>query len=611
MKHSALRPSGAGKRSTVRHRSPWLDTRRRLLVVAGVLCLSTVALVVRAVDLQLIDKDFYQQQGDARFLREMPIATSRGMITDRLGEPLAVSTPVVSIWANPQELLLHPEKLPELAEALGTGIELLSQRLAQRADKEFVYLRRHLNPDEADVIMALGVPGVAAQREYRRFYPTGDVMSHVLGFTNIDDRGQEGLELAFDEWLTGKPGAKKVIRDRRGRIVENVDLIRAAEPGRNLTLSIDRRVQYLAYRELKTALLEHGASSGSVVVLEVSTGEVLAMVNQPSYNPNARDVELEPGAFRNRAVTDVLEPGSVIKAFTVAAALETGKFLPETIIDTTPGTMPLAGHTIRDIHNYGKIDLTRLLTKSSNVGATKLALEMSNEHFHDVLRRFGFGEATGIGFPGESPGVLPGPRSWGILHKATISYGYGLSTTPLQLAQAYAAIGNGGVLVPPTFIHGARNPGRQVIDPQLASTLVGMLETVTGDEGTAKLARVAGFRAAGKTGTSRMASVGGYQKRYISLFAGLIPASNPKFSVVVVVNDPSGKDYYGGLVAAPVFGRMMEGALRVMNVPPDDVPGLLAAVPARTTTTLAPPGLDDGLLPAEAESVPDNVGLLP
>jgi len=586
----------------------WLDTRRRLYAVLGVLGLCTVALVVRAVDLQLIDKDFYQQQGDARFLREIPIATSRGMITDRHGEPLAVSTPVVSIWANPKELLLHPAQLPVLAEALGSELDLLTQRLAQRADKEFVYLRRHLNPDEAEAILALGVPGVASQREYRRFYPTGEVMSHVLGFTNVDDRGQEGLELAFDEWLTGKPGAKKVIRDRRGKVVENVDLLRAAEPGRTLSLSIDRRIQYLAHRELKSALLTHGASSGSVVVLEVATGEVLAMVSQPAYNPNARDAQVEPGAYRNRAVTDVLEPGSVIKAFTVAAALETGKVTPTTEIDTAPGTMPLAGHTIRDVHNYGMVNPTRLLTKSSNIAATKLALDMSSEHFHDVLRRFGFGETTGIGFPGESPGVLPLPRTWGILHKATIAYGYGLSTTPLQLAQAYAAIGNSGVLVPPTFIHGARNPGRQVIDPKLATTLVGMLETVTGPEGTAKLARVAGFRAAGKTGTSRMASAGGYQKRYISLFAGLIPASEPRYSVVVVINDPSGREYYGGLVAAPVFGNLMAGALRVMDVPPDDVAGLLATVPARPAVST--PTIDPALLPAEAEVVPDTLGLL-
>ncbi len=587
-----------------RPRTPWLDTRRRLYAVAAVLGLSTVALVVRAVDLQLIDKEFYQQQGDARFVREMPINTSRGMITDRNGEPLAVSSPVESVWANPRELLAHPERLPELAQALGIGVEPLTQRLAQRADKEFVYLRRHMNPDEAEAILALGIPGVASQREFRRFYPMGEVMAHILGFTNIDDRGQEGLELAFDGWLTGKPGAKKVIRDRRGRIVENVDLLRPAEPGRELTLSIDRRIQYLAYRELKTALLEHGASSGSVVVLDVASGEVLAMVNQPSYNPNARD-QVESGAYRNRAVTDVFEPGSVIKTFTVAAALETGKYTPDTVIETSPGTMPLAGHTIRDVHDYGQVSLTRLLTKSSNIAATKLALDMSNEHFHDVLRRFGFGEATGIGFPGESPGVLPGPRGWGILHKATISYGYGVSTTALQLAQAYAAIGNRGVLVPPTFIHGARNPGRQVIDPQLADTLVGMLETVTGKEGTAQRARVAGFRAAGKTGTSRMATAGGYQKRYISLFAGLIPASDPKYSVVVMINDPTGRDYYGGLVAAPVFGRLMAGTLRVLDVTPDDIGGLLAVAPLAQP---ASPPYADGL-PLEAEAVPDSFGV--
>ena len=585
-----------------RSRSAWLDTRRRLYVVVVVMGLATFALVARAVQLQLIDKAFYQQQGDARFVREMPIATSRGAVFDRHGEPLAVSSPVESIWANPQDLLQHAERLPELAQALGIGLDSLTQRLAQRADKEFVYLRRHLNPDAAADILALKIPGVASQREFRRFYPMGEAMAHILGFTNIDDQGQEGLELAFDEWLTGKPGAKRVIRDLHGRIVENVDLIRPAAPGRDLTLSIDRRIQYLANRELKTALLEHGASSGSVVVLDVASGEVLAMVNQPSYNPNAREA-VEQGAYRNRAVTDVFEPGSVIKPFTVVAALETGKFRPDSVIDTTPGTLPLAGHVIRDVRNFGRVDLTRLLTKSSNVAATKLALEMSNEHLHDVLRRFGFGEATGIGFPGESAGVLPSPRGWGVLHKATISYGYGLSSTALQLAQAYAVLGNDGVLAPPTFIRDARNPPRQVIDPQLARTLLGMLETVTGVEGTAQRANVVGFRTAGKTGTSRMASAGGYEKRYISVFAGLLPASDPRFAVVVVINDPTGRDYYGGLVAAPVFSRMMEGALRVMDVPPDDVEGLLAAVPLNPRR--APPVRAEANLPPEAEAVPD------
>ena len=603
-----MRP-GLHRRNAPRGRSQWLDTRRRLYAVVAVLGLSCCALVVRAFDLQLVDNDFYQQQGDARFLREVPIATSRGMITDRSGEPLAVSSPVESIWANPQELLQHPERLTELSEALQINADSLTQRLAQRADKEFVYLRRHINPDEAAEIVSLGIPGVYTQREFRRFYPMGEVMAHLLGFTNIDDRGQEGLELAFDDWLTGKPGAKRVIRDRRGRIVENVDLLRAAAPGRDLALSIDRRIQYLAYRELKSALLEHRASSGSVVVLEVATGEVLAMVNQPSYNPNAREM-VEPAAMRNRALTDVFEPGSTMKAFTVAAALETGKVKANTVIDTTPGTMPLAGHTIRDVRNFGVIDVTRIITKSSNVGATKLALDMSNEHFHDVLRRFGFGETTGIGFPGESAGVLPGPRSWGVLEKATISYGYGMSTTALQLAQAYAAIGNNGVLMSPSFIHGANQAGRQVIDPLLASQLMTMLETVTGSEGGAQRARVSGFRAAGKTGTSRKATAGGYQKRYVSLFAGLIPASDPRFAVVVVINDPSGRDYYGGLVAAPVFGRLMEGALRVMDVPPDDVEGLLASLPALPQRPV-PLGVPDEQVPLEAESVPDLPGANP
>jgi cell division protein FtsI (penicillin-binding protein 3) len=583
----------------MRARAPRVDTRKRLYLVLGLLGLGTVSLVVRAIDLQFVDKAFYQSQGDQRFLREIPIPTSRGMILDRSGEPLAVSSPVESIWANPQELLLHPERIVELAEALHTAHEPLRERITQRADREFVYLRRHMNPDEAELIVERGIPGVYSQREFRRFYPLGEVMAHVLGFTNIDDRGQEGLELAFDDWLTGKPGAKRVIRDRRGRIVENVDLIRQAEQGRDLRLSIDRRIQYLAYRELKSALLEHNASSGSVVILEVATGEILAMVNQPSYNPNARE-GVESSAMRNRAVTDLFEPGSVIKTFTVAAALETGRVTPDTPINTSPGTMPLAGHTIRDIRNFGMVSPTRLLTKSSNIASTKLALDMSSDHMHDVLRRFGFGEMTGVGFPGEASGVLPGPRSWGTLHKATISFGYGLSVTALQMTQAYAAVGNHGVLMSPTFLHGAKMPSRAVIDPKLADTLLMMLETTTGPEGSATRARVAGFRVAGKTGTSHQAVAGGYQKRYISLFAGLIPASDPRYAMVVMVNDPRGRDYYGGLVSAPIFGRVMEGALRVMDVPPDDVGRWLAAVPPSLLPTV-----EDGELPLEAEAVFD------
>jgi cell division protein FtsI (penicillin-binding protein 3) len=564
-------------------RARQVNTRARLYAVLGVLALATSSLIVRAVDLQLLDNEFYQQQGDARFLREIPIPTSRGMITDRNGEPLAVSTPVESIWANPQELLQSPEQLPALAQALSIPLEPLTQRLAQRADKEFVYLRRHMNPDEAQAIVALGIPGVYSQREFRRFYPVGEITAHVLGFTNIDDRGQEGLELAFDEWLTGTPGAKRVIRDRRGRIVENVDLLHAAEPGNNLVLSLDRRIQYLAYRELKTALLENQAGSGSVVVLDVASGEILAMVNQPSYNPNAREA-VEPGTHRNRAVTDVFEPGSVMKTLTIAAAMEAGKLTPDTPIDTAPGYLPIPGYTIHDFRNYGTLSVTGVLTKSSNVGATKIAMGLPNEVQYDLYRRFGLGQASGSGFPGESAGVLTGPNHWGPTEKATISYGYGLSATLLQLARAYAAIGNGGRLIEPTFVKGANNPSQQVIDPALAQQLLGMLEAVTGPGGTATKANILGYRVGGKTGTSRKASGGGYAaKRYTSVFVGLVPASQPKFAMAVVINDPQSHDaagalvYGGGAVAAPVFHRVMDGALRLMDVPPDDIDTWLAA----------------------------------
>jgi cell division protein FtsI (penicillin-binding protein 3) len=598
----------------MRTRARQINTRIRLYAVLGVLGLGASSLIVRAVDLQLLDNEFYQQQGDARFLREIPIPTSRGMITDRNGEPLAVSSPVESIWANPQELLQFPDRLPALAQALSIPLEPLTQRLAQRADKEFVYLRRHMNPDEAQAIVALGVPGVFAQREFRRFYPVGEITAHVLGFTNIDDRGQEGLELAFDEWLTGKPGAKRVIRDRRGRIVENVDLIRAAEPGRDLALSLDRRIQYLAYRELKTALLENQASSGSVVVLEVGSGEILAMVNQPSYNPNAREAS-EPGAHRNRAVTDVFEPGSVMKTLTVAAAMEAGKFRRDTAVDTTPGSLRLpGGYTIRDFRNYGVLDVTGVLTKSSNVGATKIAATLPDEVQYDLYRRFGLGQASGSGFPGESAGVLTGPDHWGPTEKATISYGYGLSTTLLQLARAYAAIGNECRLIEPTFVRGANNPSQQVVDPALAAELLSMLETVTGPGGTATRANVLGYRVGGKTGTSRKASGGGYAaKRYTSVFVGLVPASRPKFVMAVVINDPQSRDaagdlvYGGGAVAAPVFHRVMDGALRLMDVPPDNVQQWYAAAPGTILDApLEVPADADDFVPEplEAEAVP-------
>ncbi|MUV13795.1 peptidoglycan D,D-transpeptidase FtsI family protein [Noviluteimonas gilva] len=573
------------------------NLRGRLAIVAGTLALCSVALFGRAFDLQVVHNKFYQAQGDARFLREIPIATSRGMITDRNGEPLAVSTPVESIWANPQLLLKSPERIPELAKALGVPADHLARKLSQRASKEFVYLQRRMRPEAAQAIVKLGTPGVFSQREYRRFYPQGDAVAHVLGFTNIDDSGQEGLELAFDEWLRGTPGAEKVIRDRRGRIVENVDLVRAALPGKDLTLSIDRRIQFLAYRELRNALLEKGASSGSAVVLDVATGEVLAMANLPSYNPNAVE-SANRDAHRNRAVTDLIEPGSTMKPITVAAALENHVITLGTRFDTNPGWIPNGRYRTTDTHNYGLLDTTGVITKSSNVGAAMIVHRLPDRTFYDYMRKLGYGKTTESGFPGEAAGLLPAPDRWSGTSKQTMSYGYGLSVTPLQIAQAYAAIGNGGKLIAPTFVKGQRNEAHQVMDPVVANEVLRMMETVTLPGGTATQARVLGYRVAGKTGTARKASAGGYSRRYVAFFAGLVPASNPRFSMVVVINDPAPElAYVGGLVSAPVFHNVMDGALRLMDVAPDDLDAWLAVqaaaeakrAPKTTTAPVATP----------------------
>ena len=553
----------------MKRRKPPANPRTRLYVVVMMLALASSALIVRAVDLQVVRKDFYQEQGDARFLRDLPVPVSRGTIFDRNGEPLAVSTPVDSIWADPEVVLDHSDRLGDLAKALGVDADSLQRRLIQRNDKEFVYLTRQLNPDDARAVLDLGIPGVSSQREFRRYYPSGEVMAHVLGYTNIDDHGQEGLELAFDNWLAGKPGVKRVIRDRLGHIVENVELVREPQPGRDLVLSIDRRIQYLAYRELKSAILEHHASSGSMVVLDVATGEVLAMVNQPSYNPNARD-KGDARTRRNRAVTDVVEPGSTMKAFTVAAALESGKWTPTTKVDTTPGTFMLDGHLITDVHNKGLLDVTGVITHSSNVGAAKISLTLTADRMYDLLHRFGFGEASGCGFPGESPGFLPSGRTWSTLTKATIAYGYGLNVTPLQLAQGYAALADDGKLRAPTFVKGAENPERQVLDPAIAAAVRKMLETVVTPEGSGYKAAIPNYLVAGKTGTSRTAVAGGYENRYFSLFVGMVPATHPRLVGVVVIHDPQGV-YYGGLVSAPVFSKVMDGALRLLDIPPDNV----------------------------------------
>ncbi len=559
------------------------NLRGRLMMVGGAMALCAVALVVRAVDLQLVDNAFYQKKADARFLREVPIPTSRGMITDRNGEPLAVSSPVESLYANPQELANNPAAIARLAEATDLPLDYLTRYVSQRKDKEFMYVPRHrrINPSVAQKILALKIPGVFSQREFRRFYPQGEAVSHVLGFTNIDDQGQEGVELAFDEWLRGTPGAQKVIRDRHGRIVEHVDLIRPAEPGKDLVLSIDRRIQFLAYRELKRTLLETGAASGSVVILDVTTGEVLAMANLPSYNNNRVSGE-NRDAYRNRAVTDLLEPGSTMKPLTVAAGLEAGVISPTTRFDTSPGWIPNGKYRTSDFRNYGVLDTTGVITKSSNVGVSKIVKLLPDGQFDAFLRRFGFGSSTGSGFPGEAPGTFPTPERWSGTTKQTLSYGYGLSVTPLQIARAYAALGNGGRLVTPTFVKGGHD-GRtqQALDPDIAAQVMRMMQTVTEPGGTATRAAILGYHVAGKTGTARKSSGGGYARRYIAYFAGLVPVERPRFAVTVVVNDPDtsagGSTYGGGYVSAPLFARVMEGALRLMDVPPDDIDTWLAA----------------------------------
>ncbi|RUL62101.1 penicillin-binding protein 2 [Dyella dinghuensis] len=547
------------------------SARRRMLLVIGVLGAASVGLVARAFDLQVVRKQFYQDQGDARFLREVDIPVSRGTIFDRNGEPLAVSTPMVSITAVPSEVLDNADRIPALAQALGINPDDLKSYLEQRSDRDFAYLRRQMSPDAAQAVIDLAVPGVNGQREYKRYYPSGEVTAHVLGFTNIDDHGQEGLELAFDSWLAGKKGAKRVIRDRMGHVVEDVEQVRAPQPGQNLTLSLDRRIQFLAYSELKKQLDDVDADSGEMVVLDVRTGEILAMVSLPTYNPNAV-TGTNGSQRRNRAVTDVVEPGSTMKPFTMAAALSSGKFTPTTPqIDTGNGHFMYYGHDIHDDSANGVLTPTGVLTKSSNVGAAKIAIQLDTQFLYNSYRAFGFGDSTGSGFPGESSGLLKVGHTWRPLEKATIAYGYGMNLTPLQLANAYATLADDGVMHPPTFIKDGDNPGKQIVTPQIAHELVTMLETVTAPGGTATRAQIANYSVAGKTGTAHLAAVGGYAKNnYNSLFAGIVPATDPRLVGVIVINNPK-KGYFGGDVSAPVFQRVMDGALRLLDVPPDNI----------------------------------------
>lgn len=553
---------------------PW---RFRLVVIG--LAGMVAAIGWRVVDLHVIDRAFLKGQGDARSVRTIPIAAHRGLITDRNGEPLAVSTPVSTIWINPKELAGAKEKWSILAESVGQPYGDLAKRLEQNSNREFLYLVRGITPEQGEAVMATvkqhKIPGVYDIEEFRRFYPAGEVAAHVVGFTDIDDRGREGVELAFNDWLAGVPGKRQVLKDRRGRVIKDVQVAKNAKPGNSIALSIDLRLQYLANRELRNALAQFGAVSGSLTMVDVKTGEILAMVNQPTYNPNNRR-NLNPASMRNRAMIDVFEPGSTMKPLSMSAALESGRWKPSDTVNVYPGYLQIGRYTIKDVaRSQGPLDLTGILIKSSNVGMSKVAFDIGGETIYNTMRQFGLGQDTGLGFPGERVGNLPNYRKWHPAETATLSYGYGLSITAIQLAHAYATLANDGSFIPLSLTRVERSPqGSQVVPQQVAKTLQGMLQQVVEAPTGVFRAQVPGYHVAGKSGTARKAAVGakGYtQNSYRSLFAGFGPTSNPRIAMVVVIDEPSKGGYYGGVVSAPVFSRVMAGALRLMNVSPDNV----------------------------------------
>ncbi len=602
---SRTRPRTAKATATPSRGSRLANLTRPGLLMA-LLGLAATGIVARAAYLQLIGNDFLQDQGEERFLRVVEVPAHRGMIVDRNGEPLAVSSPVDSIWAQPAELLEQRARWAQLAAALDMPLAELEAKLAPDAEKQqqakqseleaklapdadkqqqakqrprqFLYLRRHLAPSVAQKILDLKIAGVYARREYRRYYPDAEVTSHLLGFTNVDDVGQEGLEKAFDVQLRGIPGQKRVIKDRLGRIVKDVESIRVPQPGQKLVLSIDRRLQYLAYRALKTAVLENKANAGAAVIVDVRSGEILAMVNQPAGNPNNR-TELKGELLRNRTVTDVYEPGSTVKPFAVAMGLESGKWTASTMVNTAP--MRIGRYMVRDTHNYGTIDVTRVISKSSNVGTSKIALSMPAERLWSLYKSIGFGAHTQLGLTGEQTGVLRHFSKWAEIGHANHSFGYGFSLTVLQLAQAYSVLAADGVRRPLTLFKREQplNPAdeRRVLAASAVRQVRSMMEMVVTKEGTGYKARIPGYRVAGKTGTARKLSGGRYTSRYFALFAGIVPASDPRLVMAILIDEPTGGAYYGGTVAAPVFSATMSGALRILNITPDDLPSMKIA----------------------------------
>ena len=542
----------------------------RFWFLLGFLTLCALVLFYRAIDLHVFEQAFLSGQGDARTIRFELLDAHRGVITDRHGEPLAISAPVETVYANPKQMNLAAGDVKKLAKSLGLSFDWLKRKLDRNSTKSFIYLKRKMAPHEVEEVLALNLDGVYSRREYKRYYPAGEVAAHVVGFTDIDEKGQEGIELSYDEWLSGSVGKKRVLKDRKARVIKDFGPVKVAEPGQDIRLSLDMRVQYLAYRELKAAVSTHKARAGSIVVLDINSGDVLAMVNQPSYNPNNRQ-NINVSHIRNRSITDVFEPGSTMKVATISAALESNKYKLSTVLDTSPGFLRLGRKAIRDHRNYGELSVLNVAAKSSNVGTSKIALALSGDVVWDMFYRLGFGQGTGIGFPGESIGYLPNSTRWKPLTVATMSYGYGLNATALQLAQAYMILGNGGVKHPLGLVYRDEiESGEQIIPEHVSDSLRTVMKAVVSKGGTGTRATVPLYDVGGKTGTVHRVGKSGYEKsEYKALFAGVAPINNPEIAMVVVIDSPAGEEYYGGEVAAPVFSRVVNGAMRLLNVKPD------------------------------------------
>ena len=533
----------------------------------------------RAVYLQAVNADFLQMRGASRFSRVLAVPATRGRILERNGEAVAISTPVKSIWAIPEDVQASPAQVKSLATLLNVDPAELQKKFSDTT-RDFVYLKRQIPPEQAERIAELGLPGIYSQREYRRYYPGGDGMAHVIGFTGVGDEGQEGIELAFQSSLAGKAGSRRVIKDRRGSIVEDLESIRAAQDGKDLTLSVDGKIQNIAFGALKSAVEFHKAKAGAIVVLDVRSGEVLALANMPSYNPNNRG-KLTGAQLRNRVMTDIFEPGSTLKPFTVALAVDEGRVRPDTMIQTAPGKLTIANHTISDAHASGLLSVAQVIQKSSNVGAAKIALGLPKEDMWDLFKRVGFGAQPALGFPGEAQGKVRDWKTWRPIEQATMSYGHGISVSLIQLARAYSIFARDGELAPLTLVRSDMPvAGRRVISAETARAVREMLEMAVQPGGTAPRARVMGYRVAGKTGTAHKLENGGYAAhKYISSFVGFAPVSDPRLVIAVMIDEPSTGQYYGGAVSAPVFSQVMQGALRSLGVPPDapmqpvEVPG--------------------------------------